>query len=446
LAVLVVGLGVVAGALVCAVLGVVGPSVLAAPAGTPVIGPAVSIRTDTIDNGEPVVAYNSVRDEYLAVWEDYNATEIAIYGQRVSSDGQLVGSRITIAHYGTYTCTQPAVAYSPALDQYLVAYTSDSKPSSPPYHDYDLIARVVNGDGTLGDTLLIRAYTSEQTWHPAVAYNSQDDEFLVVWEIEHGPYGSPNLRRDIYARRVYSDAALGWQLTTGLCVVTGDPGSGGDGRDRVEPDVAYNAARNEVLIAYTREITPDRDVLGKVVPTDLVGVFVSSEITISAQTYDQSEVAVAGGPDEYLAVWQNEDSSGAFDVYGRRIRGSDGLPLGSDSGFVINHFLLASSFAPEVAYGPVYGYMVAFQTDDGGAWQDDVYGNYIRVGQEAPDDIPFFVDGGMSSSQQQPDVACAPYGDCFFVDADDHTGDYEIDGQFMLAYHVFLPLVLRNYP
>ena len=153
---------------------------------------------------------------------------------------------------------------------------------------------------------------------------------------------------------------------------------------------------------------------------------------------------MAAGPDEYLAVWQDEDSSGALDVYGRRI-GGNGNPLGSDSGFEINHFLLASSFAPEVAYGPAYGYMVAFQTDDGGNWEDDVYGNYIRVGEEAPADMAFFVDGGMFSSQREPDVACSPHGDCLFVDADDNTGDYEIDGQFMLAHRVYLPLVLRAY-
>jgi hypothetical protein len=419
---------------------------LAAPSAIPRIGPSVSIWSDTIDNGEPVVAYNMVRDEYLVVWEDYNASDIALYGQLVGSDGLQVGSRIQIMNCNTYTCTHPAVAYSPVLDQYLVVFTQDSKPSLPPYHEYNLIARMVDGDGTLGQAFNVDAAAPEQTWRPAVAYNSQDDEFLVVWEIEHGPYGSPGLRSDIYARRVYSDASLGRQVTDKRCVVTGDPGSGGDGRNRVEPAVAYHEGHNQYLIAYTREGAPDLDVLGKLAAANLDGVFGSSEIAICTQSYDQSAVAVAASPDEYLAVWQDEDSAGALDVRGRRIRGSDGLPLGSASGFLINHFLLADSFAPEVAYAPVYGFMLAFQTDDGGNWQDDVHGNHIHLGQETTAGDPFFVDGGMGSSQRQPDVACAPYGDCLFVDADDAlgSGDYEIDGQFMLAYRVYLPLTLRN--
>jgi hypothetical protein len=426
-----------------------GTWVWAAPLDTPRIGPQVSIWTDAVDNGEPVVAYNSVRDEYLVVWEDYNATEIAIYGRRLGSDGQPLDSRIAIAAYATCTCTQPAVAYSPVLDQYLVAYTNDVKPSDPP-HEYDLTGQFVKGDGGLGDVIGISTAQPEQPWHPAIAYNSQDDEFVVVWEVEHGEYGTPNLRRDIYARRVYSNTVTGnWELPEERCVVTGDPGSGGDSRNRVRPDVTYNAELNEVLIAYTQEGPPDTNVLAKLAAANLDGVYASSEITICAQAYAQEEVAVAAAPGEYLAVWQDEDPSGKWEVYGRRLRGSDGLPLGSASGFVINSFLLAHSLVPEVAYGPVYNYMVAFQTDDSdysGSWGDDVYGNYILVGQEAPADEPFFVDGGASSSQRQPDVTCNPRGDCLVVDADDHTGDYEIDVQFLLAYRVYLPLVLRNWP
>ena len=79
----------------------------------------------SLDSGEPAVAYNSVRDAYLVVWEDAQASEIAIYAQRVGSDGQLQGGRITVAAYATYTSTQPAVAYSPTTDQYLVVYTTE---------------------------------------------------------------------------------------------------------------------------------------------------------------------------------------------------------------------------------------------------------------------------------------------------------------------------------
>lgn len=418
----------------------------AAKLDTPPFGPGVSVWSDaTLDSGEPVVAYNSVRDEYLVVWEDYNATEIAIHGQRVRSDGQLQGGRITIAAYSTYTSTQPTVAYSPVVDQYLVVYTSDCKPSYPPYHDYDLGGRFIHGDGTVGDYILLDAWTNEQTWHPAVAYNPHDDEFMVVWEIEHGSYRSPGLRHDIWATRVYSDTLSGgWNKTNRRCVVTGGPTGANDDRERVWPALAYNAARNEFLIVYTREAPPDDDVLGKVAAANLDGIFATSEITLSTQAYDQSRAAVAAGPDEYLVVWQNEQSSGRLDVFGRRVRGSDGLPLGSAGGFVINQFLNQDSRVPQLGYGPAFNYMVTWETY-GPTWLEDVYANTIRVGEEMPSGEPFFIDGGIGCSQREPDVACAPDGDCFFVDADDVSGDYDIDGVFLVPYRVYLPLALRDF-
>lgn len=47
----------------------------------------------------------------------------------------------------------------------------------------------------------------------------------------------------------------------------------------------------------------------------------------------------------------------------------------------------------------------------------------------------------------QPAVACATNGDCLMAEEDNNSvgGDFEIRGRLAMPYHLYLPLVLRNY-
>ncbi|MFQ6000499.1 MAG: hypothetical protein ACE5LG_02390, partial [Anaerolineae bacterium] len=58
-----------------------------APA-APLLSPFINIWTgDAIDNLNPAVAYNSLHDEYLVVWENDRGATRDIYARRVGSDG-----------------------------------------------------------------------------------------------------------------------------------------------------------------------------------------------------------------------------------------------------------------------------------------------------------------------------------------------------------------------
>jgi hypothetical protein len=78
------------------------------------------------------------RDLYPAGAAESLTIEIAIYARRADADGGPLGGAIQVAHYGTYTTCQPAVTYSLAQDKYLVVYSGETKPSLPPYTDYDI--------------------------------------------------------------------------------------------------------------------------------------------------------------------------------------------------------------------------------------------------------------------------------------------------------------------
>ncbi|MBN1976977.1 MAG: hypothetical protein JW918_06210, partial [Anaerolineae bacterium] len=172
----------------------------------------------------------------------------------------------------------------------------------------------------------------------------------------------------------------------------------------------------------------------------------SSEKTICGDSYDQDSPAVAAGPNEYLVVWEDGTSGTSdYDIYARRVSG-DGVPQGDPGGFSIASSGTEARIEPDVAYGNVYGYLVTWRYASGGTTGDDVYGQFVKPGQDAPSDSQFVIDDG-SSSQRDPALACGARGDCLVVEEDSWPGgDYEIRGRFVLAYHVHLPLVLRDFP
>jgi hypothetical protein len=412
-------------------VGLAGPAcdmLVPAAAQNPVLGPWWDYRLDAVNNRAPAVAYNSARNEYLLVWEDHYASEIAIYGQRISGNGSPLGSAIQIAHYGTYTSSEPSVAYSPLHDEYLVAYANDTKPGGVPNVTYNILAQPINGDGTKTETGFVIGGNTNMQRHPAVTYNGSMDEFLVAWDEEQGTGGW----HDVWAQRV---RAADWSFPSGpVCIATGG------NKHRYEPDVAFNAARNEYLIAYTREDT-DPDVFGKVLGASLPNPLGVSETEIIYNLNLQGHVALAAGPDEYLAVFQDGPSASWRTIYARRVTGAGATP---GVPFLIAERTGKVCAGPDVAYGPVFGYMVTWSCEST-AGPEDTFGLYVRPGQDTPAITEFAIDE-WPDSQIEPTIACSPSGDCLFAEADDSMDtDYEIYGRMVQAYHVYVPLVLRDF-
>ncbi len=398
---------------------------------SPILDPFINIWVDTVDNRLPAVAYNSNHDEYLVVWyNDQGGGTWDIYARRVRGDGTLLSNFCVVSDAGKKNW-QPDVSYSPTQDEYLIVYTYEVNSN-----DYDIWARLVKWDGSdLGNARYAEFpinQDNDKQWNPAVAYSSQNNEYLVVYE----NWWAGSLR-DIDARRVDRDGtALGG--ASGVNIATGT------GEERVFPDVAYNEARNEYLIAYTFGVGSNGNIYGKVASANLGTL--SSEIHICDDSYDQDFPAVAAGPDEYLVVWEDGTSgTDDYDIFARRVSGT-GTLQGAPGGFEIDGVGDNNLHVdPAVAYGAGYGYLVAWRYYDPGASGQDVYGRYVMPGQDSPAGDEFAIDNG-PDSQAYPAVACASSGDCLVVEEDNWPiGDYEIRGRFVRPYHVYLPLALRNH-
>jgi len=394
----------------------------------PVLGPYLDIWSgDGVNNWGATTAYNRLHGEYLVVWTNERSGSMDIYARRVHSDGRVEPWFCVVTGPGK-SYYAPAVAYSPAQDQYLIVYTHDVTTTNS-----DVWATAVSWNGGwISNPFPIRQEAEHQQ-NPAVAYNSQDDEFLVVYE--NGWTGS-NFN-DIAARRVRASdrALLSWRN-----IASGAPDL------RTRPDVAYNGARNEYLIAYTYQpgsyLNPG-DVYGKVTSADMGTL--SSEISIRTGAGCQGEVSAAAGPDEYLVVWQDRVcGTNEANIYARRVNGA-GEPQGPAAGFPLT-IAPAYQTLPSVAYGAGCGYLVAWRHVPGTPQVWDVYGRYVRPGHDAAADAEFTISN-IPSWDTGEDVACAPSGDCLVV-MDNYAGgasDLEIQGRMVALHHVYLPLVVRAY-
>jgi hypothetical protein len=265
---------------------------------------------------EPDVAYNSASNEYLVVWADVRNgySNLDVYGQRVSSSGALLGSEIPISTASGYQA-YPAVAYNSISDEYLVVW-DDARSG---YSNANVYGQRVSSSGALlGSEFPISTASGAQDY-PAVAYNSTDNQYLVVWEDERA--GSSN--EDIYGQRVSSSGAL---------LGSNFPISTASGR-QAQTEVAYNSTSNEYMVVWhdQRNGSSDFDIYGQRVSSS--GVLLDSEFPISTASRVQAIPAVAynSTSNEYLFVWYDERNGtetctmGCSDIYGQRVSGSGAL-------------------------------------------------------------------------------------------------------------------------
>lgn len=166
----------------------------------PLVGSSFVIDTNS---GGPDVAYNSVRNEWLVVWDETSvAPARVVMGQRISATGALLGGPITIATT-TLKNFSARVSYAPNVDRYLVVWTffdanyKDKAPSQ-------IRGRVLTGTGTaFTGEFTVASETASQS--PAVAYDGA--QWFVAWV--QIIYSSPSFASYVHGQFVTTAGALG---------------------------------------------------------------------------------------------------------------------------------------------------------------------------------------------------------------------------------------------
>ncbi len=351
----------------------------------------------------PAIAYNFVDDEYLVVWQgDFtSAWEFEIYGQRIdAATGEEIGQNdFRISDMGNDGQSQlhaldPDVAYNSTNNEYLVVWTGDDVRDS----ELEIYGQRLNAAGEeIGNNDFRISEMgpdgdgSFDTFSPAVAYNPAQNEYLVVWSSSD----TVAFELEIYGQRL----------------------EGATGAEVGEDDFRIS------------DMGPDGD-----------------------STFDAERPAVVYNPTwkEYLVAWAGADlDPDEFEIYGQRLDAVTGAEIGEND-FAISDVHVDSPFIhdvgnPAVAYNPTQDeYLVVWHADDQPDPNSEIYGQRLEAatGAEIGEDDFRISDMGPEGDDNTnlgaflPDVAFNPAASEYLVawygkdePSDFGSGEAEIWGQ-----------------
>ena len=343
-----------------------------------------SMGTDGDDDADaylPAVAYNSTNDEYLVVWQGSDdAGEMEIWAQRVDGDGTILGAEFRVSTMGTaagtsFTANAPDVAYNATSNEYLVVWRGDDDTAPNNFdNDNEIFGQRINaatGAEIAPDDFRISqmgpndaAADNYGADSPSVAWNSTNNQYLVVWQGSDQVGGLIEGESEIWGRLVSATGTIVSGSDIRISETTPDASFL---RSAVNAAVAYDSTNNRYLVVWTSDddLVADNhtEVFGQLLTNtgaDFGSDFRISNMGLNTDVYGANSPAVAFNPaaGEYLVVWDGDHTSpgdNEFEIFGQLIAAS-GAELGSD--FQISEMgpvpsTALGAAAASVAYDPV---------------------------------------------------------------------------------------------
>ena len=299
---------------------------------------------------DPSVAYNNISKEFLVVWSGsgdrpgQNRLETEIFGQRLrGTDGAEIGEDdFRISDMGPdndlrFDADFPDVAFNSTNNEYLVVWSGDDDVSPGIAGDWEIFTQRISGStgaelggndvrisdmGPSGTTL----YTAREG--ASVVYNSNANEYLVVWEGNDNLNGIPS-ESEIFVQRI--NAANGSEIgPNDLRISTVGPEADND-YDAFRPDVAYDADANMYLVIWEgNEFGPspfgEFEIYGQLLASPSLAQVGPDDFRLSDMGpdgddgFDALSPAVASG-EGFLAVWFGDDSgtNKKLEIFGQRV-------------------------------------------------------------------------------------------------------------------------------
>lgn len=290
-----------------------------APTAAAIYAMETIVAASGLDEGLEAIGYNSHRGEFLVIWQVRNGANSDLYGRRA--------------------VMTPAFAW-------------------------------------LGQAFVI-ANSSRAERNAAVAYNSNDGDFLVVYEYEWNVTDV-----DLRGQRVAGWAG-GGDSGPSLDLKGGPFGIAESLSIERSPDVAHFHAGQNFLVVYTVENATESDVFARRVARrglgDGGGELIGSVFPIAAdfQRSEKEPVVITVGQQGYfLAAYAYAFGSGDFDILGQRVHGTP--QAGSqllNPAFDIA-FSETSETEPDLAYSPSRQAILAAWTSSSGG-DSDVWGAWL---------------------------------------------------------------------
>lgn len=419
------------------------------------------------DAFDAAIAYNSVQNEYLVVWsgDDSNPKQFEIYGQFIDgSTGNAVGSNdFRISDMGAdpdtaYGAFAPNVAFSSASNEFLVVWSGDDNQGTLVDGELEIFGQRIDGitrqevgdnDFRLSD-MGTDGNASFDAFAPAVAYNSTENEYLVVWHGDNSGIFQIDEEFEIFGQRV--DAADGSEQGANDFQVSNMGFSSDTGFEGKFPGVAYNSVDNQYLVVWRGDesisplVNDEFEIFGQRLDGVLGSATGNNDFRISDMGPNGNIGFGVGNPsvtynsaaNEYLVVWPGFDNSALasgdeFETFGQRLAGASGAEVGD------NDFRLSDMgpdddadfdvLAVDATYnGTQNEYLVVWQGDDNsGSLTDDRFEIFAQRllgsdGSETGDND--FQLSALSSSSAAAFGAFAPV-----------VSFNDTDNEFLIAWH-----------
>jgi hypothetical protein len=375
---------------------------------------------------DPHVAYNPTNNEYLVVWagdDDTSPTvdgENEIYGQRLNAATCVeVGTNdFRISDMGGngangLNAQNVALAYNSTNNEYLVVWAGDDDTSPLVNGEFEIYCQRITAStgaevGTndmrisdMGDESEVDGTVRDNfgAFNPQVAYNSTNNEFLVVWQADDDTGSLIDNENEIWGQRI--NGATGAEVGTNDFRIS-DLGAadGSTTYQASEPDAAYNSTNNEYLVVWRGDddtaplVDGEQEVYGQRINA-LTGVEVGANDFRISDMGDDSEadasvrdnyfvseprIAYNVHANEFLVTWSGEDDTsplvdGEFEAYAQRIDAATGAEvgdndvrvsdMGNDSEAVSTVRDNFRAGRVEVAYGSTSrSYLITWEGDD----------------------------------------------------------------------------------
>jgi hypothetical protein len=313
----------------------------------PLIGAVTQLELNPLTDDRSVEVASD-GDDYLVVWRRFtSSTDADILGQRLSGQGALLGSQLSISS-GSGNYSAPSVGYNRLRDVYLVAY---QWASGPVIGESDIRARgVVAGTGALGTQFNLAA-TSDFDVQPRVTSDTGgfDNGLLVLYD------QSPTGLRLV---EVGLTAAGNLQALGAAPFIPGTDSLSGNG------DISRSGgAAGRYLVTWTQEIAGVTRLRGRVY-TAAATAFTGT-VDLSSTPNDILAPRNDGDGVHWLVAYERRENTGTDrDVYAQMVtlNGADFGPYGGAIGIELDSN--DNETEPSVAFLGS-SFLVAWRDEDG---------------------------------------------------------------------------------
>ena len=316
------------------------------------MGPTANRSYDAID---PAIAYNEINNNFMVVWRGEDGSlsnaigEFEIYGQQLNANGNQIGvNDFKISSMGAdgqpiYDAYSPAIAYNKTNNEFMVVWYGDNNTNGHVSGEFEIYGQRLNAssgsevgvnDFQISETG-VPGFITRSAQFPSVAWNSIDNQYLVVWSADPATGIYVGNEFEIFGQAL---AANGSEIGGDDFAISHIGPTGNNNYDAFRPSVQYLNQSQEYLVAYRAD-------------TDVDGEFEIFMQRLDAKTQvrlgQTSQRLSHAGPDglltfdarrvdlgynsnngEALVIWEQEDDNssqvlGELEIYTSTVKPSD---------------------------------------------------------------------------------------------------------------------------